>query len=79
MAWFKEEAFPTLQPLQNSLSVLEGKEDQPVSLVVTLAEVVDAITFQNLCDGDGCPPSILPVAGNYLVKPFPSQPISCRG
>lgn len=44
MAWFKEEAFLTLQPLQNSLSVLEGKEDQPVSLVVTLAEVVDAIT-----------------------------------
>lgn len=44
MAWFKEEAFLTLQPLQNSLSVLEGKEDQPVNLVVTLAEVVDAIT-----------------------------------
>lgn len=44
MAWFKEEAFLTLQPLQNSLSVLEGKEDQPVSLVVILAEVVDAIT-----------------------------------
>lgn len=44
MAWFKEEAFLTLQPLQNSLSVLEGKEDQPVSLVVTVAEVVDAIT-----------------------------------
>lgn len=44
MAWFKEEAFLTLQTLQNSLSVLEGKEDQPVNLVVTLAEVVDAIT-----------------------------------